>query len=551
MRFLTGEQLAEQVEVLKPRWSNLKYYLELFDEAGKLRPIFRAVMPKSYGCYHARRMCAPEERGCSAEEAAVLERLDAYLFEFREDANHFEQELPSLSPPDFAAPYVRTGSAHEPVNWRDWKVEIDRDERGRPITAPFAISFYGDWQTLRFWALLEGYTYTALMDPRQLDPSAVFRPDFDNNFSGKVRAWTVGDVRILGIVGQLEQGDWLEDLYRVKRIVSWGYRLYHSPEELRWVEGTNMELDPRWDQMLSKVRDAIATSCKPRDTPELLVQQTLRLIELWEHASNGHAVALADAVKQDLYAATHWAELQYNLQFDEFDAKVGRQFQRSPSLAHVLRPTWRHARDVAARYIESSVNRFNSALPVLNLLPDDVSKFITFLDHSGLSAWFVELAELVEQAESDFATQRRFLQLRSLAILFQPIVTALAIAHGNASDQTKVESHDVKTALKAFFADRSDWRRRCWNEIANNWGNVQTLTAAALDARLVAIAALPDRSDFGLAVKNVLRLVAFRHFGAHRFPDDPAPIVRQRAALLDAVVLCPLLYWKVATCLPK
>jgi hypothetical protein len=180
------------------------------------------------------------------------------------------------------------------------------------------------------------------------------------------------------------------------------------------------------------------------------------------------------------------------------------------------------------------VKRFSSALPVLNLLPDDVLKFITFLDQSGLSAWFVELAELVEQTESDFAVERRFLQLRSLAILFQPIVTALAIAHGNASDQAKVQSHEVKTPLKAFFADRSDWRRHFWNQIANNWVNMQMLTAAALDARLAAIAALADTNGIGLAVKSVLWLVALRHFGAHRFPDDPGPIVRHRALLLGA-----------------
>jgi hypothetical protein len=90
-------------------------------------------------------------------------------------------------------------------------------------------SFYGQWQRLKFWALLEAFTFRGLMDPRQLQPAQVFEPGWDRDMRDRLMTWTVGHPRLLRLVEDLEADDWLSKLYFVREILHWGEVRTYEP----------------------------------------------------------------------------------------------------------------------------------------------------------------------------------------------------------------------------------------------------------------------------------------------------------------------------------
>jgi len=232
---------------------------------------------------------------------------------------------------------------------------------------------------------------------------------------------------------------------------------------------------------------------------------------------------------------------------EELDSRVGRKFQNQPTFNHVLRPSWRNARDVAERWLPHFLASFNSTMKPINLVDHDVPAFLNFLDQQQLAVWHLEFAEVVGRTPSDTALDHRFVHLRSLALLVQPVIAALADKFGTQDDESKVRGATTQGPMSAFLATRDDWRKRVWCRVQSRWRLTRTTGGTQLEDRLQTIASLHLAGDYDGTVKTLLTLAALRNFGGHRFSNDPSLLMGHWPQLLNAVVFTPLFYWKVAT----
>lgn len=92
-RFLETKAFAKEVYRRNPRWNSpfwLPGYLEAFDEAGPLRPIFRVFMPQSYATYHEKPHMEPDELGLTQDEARLFRTVDRILFNSQPTAECYE-----------------------------------------------------------------------------------------------------------------------------------------------------------------------------------------------------------------------------------------------------------------------------------------------------------------------------------------------------------------------------------------------------------------------------------------------------------------------------
>lgn len=173
--YLRSDQLVEQIEKLSPRWGGLALprYLEIFDEAGVLRPVFRIRLPEDYAHYMgelSRHVPFPSLTDVRRTELAALH--DALFYAgLVEDPMFID---PTTAVRASLVGFVVRTDQDEAVNWHEWKVKVAQLENGIEILEPIVFSFYGHWQVYRLWALLEAYSFRALLDPRKLHPAQVF-----------------------------------------------------------------------------------------------------------------------------------------------------------------------------------------------------------------------------------------------------------------------------------------------------------------------------------------------------------------------------------------
>lgn len=551
--FLSTDELARGVLELTPRWGNawsLANTIKAFEEAERLRPLFRAFLPPRFKQYHTQKWASPEDLGLTEDETTCFEAIEAALFGFHQDTESFEPKLPWPDPPDVLRPYIRGPAIVKPTTAElTAAVGVEAGSEALATGTPYVLSFYGDWQRLRLWTLIEAYTYIALLDPRKAQPGQIGMSRWENDLQGRVRAWTLGDGRMAALVAELERGGWLADLYQAGRALRWGGQLLEAPETLAWSHGCTLTPEARWEAVRNKVQRALEPAARKwRPQFDEFARRTRQLLELWKRASDAHANALSQLLHDDLETVGSWADFLFGLDLDELDARVGRQCRNDLTLLHVLRPGWRRARDIVDRWLPQFVDPFNQTMSPASLATGDVTRFLEFLDQHQLGVWHMELAEIIRGGPSDTRLDHRFVHLRSLLLLGQPIVAALAERYGNTGDRNSVLGPGTKDPMKAFIAGRSDWRQSLAQSIGARWTDLtQTRGGTRLEDRLAEIMADVNARKIGGAAGALLTFAAVRNFGGHRFSNDPALLVQWWGRMLSAAILTPLFYWKLAT----
>ena len=551
---LRAEDLVRELDELKPFWDgqwSLERYLKAFDESGVLRPVYRVHLPERYAFHLAAKNGLESEVTLEEKEILQFERLDQLLGEWH--GGFGDPEAPDLFdqlPPELTG-MIRRSSADERVLWSDWERVVSYHD-GRPLTRQFVFSFYGEWHRLRFWALLEAYTFRALMDPRTLHPQQVFDPAWDRDTRGRLMTSTVGNPRILRLVELLEADDWLMLLYLIRDVISWGEMRVQEPHLARWAGGEPMTIEDRAASETVRVRERCQLLGKRwlNDRGSFLSRLRL-LVELSSHASEATAARFGSAIEQDLRAAVRWAGFMYGDDFTTLDRDLGPDQRDRRTLGAVLRPTWTAARNVGGRHVPEFVEAFAREVKVLTMDPSESGQFLDFLNAQELSAWQLEFAGLVAelQSPSDTSWDRRFLHIRSMANLVEPVLVALADQYGTPADRLRMKRGDLKDPLKAFLADRTgDWRARLWQIVSENWELANTIDRT-LPERLDEVSAASWEPELTVLARTILTFAVVRNFGSHRFTREAALLVKYQGQLFRAVVWTPLLYWKLATSL--
>jgi hypothetical protein len=364
--------------------------------------------------------------------------------------------------------------------------------------------------------------------------------------------WSTGNPRMLRLVELLEEDDWLERLYRSRSIHTAGQSRMWAPKLHGWREGEDLDLETRakiqTQQVLESCRELGSTWAEDQ---EGFVHRLRYFIELWDLATELKHKRLTQIAEADLHAAARWAYQLFEIPFASLDQCVGGcGGWGKTTLAHVLRPQWRHARTMAERHLPYLADSFNKVIAPVQLDRGDVADFLSFLDANELWSWYVELSHFIGEIDTptDLGWDRRFLHLRSIIILHEAVLVALVDQFGTDEDHKRLQRGSVKYALQAFLSDRPGWRSRVWQSVVAHWDLTQT-TDISIQNRMDEITHLncPNR-EAGI-VQTLLTYAAIRNFGSHRFSRDPDLLSKYHSQLFGAAVFTPLLYWKVATSL--
>ncbi len=554
-RYLSSERFADEMSKLAPPWDgkwSLERYLEAFDESGEFRPQYRVRLPERAVHYQAQRPGLEPLVGLSAEEIAQYEAIEYPLHDVRDSRD--DPESPSVfeAPPPELAPLISRTTSDEVVRWRDWRVRVGGTDE-KPVTRNIVTSFYAQWQRLRFWALIEQYSFRAFLDPRRIHPRDVLFA-WDRDLRDRAMTWTVGDPRLEALTVELERDRWLDRLYRSREVIEWAQLRVHDPALTRWPEGAAMSSEERVVAETRRARERCGALASPwLEQHDAFYGRIRNLLELWHRARKRAAAKLAEMVEEDLLAAVRWAAFAFGISLEELDVAVGTgDPARHITLSDVLEPTRQQARHRAERSLTEFVTAFNETIPTIQLDRDDPKRFLEFLAANELDSWMLEFSAWVGEFEdpTDTALEKRSLHLRSLALLHEQILVTLADLHGTAKDQRKMQARSFKEPLKAFLADRrGDWRALAWQRVSNSYYLTETTAGSSLFARLDEIAALSMDQRVGGTAQTILALAAIRNFGSHRFVRETEQMRAHRSQMMRAVVLTPLFYWKVATTL--
>jgi hypothetical protein len=547
-----SDRFLSMVAELEPPWGgfswSLKRYLEIFDESAALRPLFRVHLPENFAHWSARKQGIETPHIVSEAEAELYAHLQHLLLSVEMSSQ--DPESPSIleQPPSELAERVEIPSNGDAVLWANWKIEVAEYD-GRQLTEPCVVSFYGEWQRLRMWALLEKYSLRLLADPRVFHPQQVFDIDWDKDVRGKILSWSAGSPRLLRIVELLEEDDWLERLYRSRRISRLGQARIWDPRLHGWPEGEELSSERRATIQTERVKESCRTIGGAwLDNQRGFVEKIRLLIELWGHAVEEGTNRLTQVIESDLRAATHWASYLYGFEFKALNETVGACGPwNKTTLEHVLRPEWRRARTAAERALPHFAEGFNQLIHMIHLESNDVEVFLAFLDKHELWSWYVELSQFLGELNepSDLSWDRRFLHMRSLIILNEAILVALADEFGTEDDRKRFQTGKVQDSLKVFLSHREGWRTRVWQCVSGNWHLTRT-HPRSLAQQLEAIGVLEcGGSTTGIA-RTLLAFAAIRNFGSHRFSRDPELLSDYGQQMIRAAVYTPLLYWKVA-----
>jgi hypothetical protein len=551
----TTEEFLRSVDKLRPAWSSTWHkehsYLQTFDEAGILRPLHRVVAPDFLHVFLARRHHLPVE--LPEEYDPIIDQLLAEV-DGRVGRQTNPDTLHPVERPDTElAKYAVAPDSNEAGTWKDWwKTSHYVDDRA--VRYPTAISYYGEWQRIRFVALLESYTFRALLDPREISPRNIWEFDWDRELRGKKLVWSTGSGRVIRIAELLEQDGWLPTLYLTREWRNYAYTLYYHPQLADWPDGEVLSLEERVGVVNQRV-DGRLRELGARwiaDQDDYLGRVRL-LLELWGLAKKHVSEDFADAVRADLVAAVHWAYRLYDCDFRTLAERVGNDaFDRSLSLGAAITPVSDDARTTANFVLPQFVESFNTICPMVALQPSEASAFVDYLEEHELGSWLLEFGILVSEMRkpTDSTLAKRFLHLRSLAILLESLLQALVQERGTAEDAARLAHWNIKQSMKVFLGGRGDWRAVVWECIHANWELTQVRNdefanrlASLTDGNAALCANHPEHTS---VVRCILLQVALRNFGSHRFTNDRDLLEQYFGDLFSSVVYCAFFYWKVA-----
>ncbi len=590
LQFAVDESFAEAVQKLAPEWTwtrdGLLTVLRAFDERGLLRPVLRARLPQTFALYDYQRPFASD-----ADDRPDWAEFNHLRFALTIRRRQFEDpaDLHPVQRDLVLAPYLERGEREQRVDWSAWTERVGERRLPNGVVLPFTRtwvkSLYATWQRLRAWSLLHAYTVRVLLDPRTgQDPWDL---SLDAARLGEnALSWQVGLNRPDSILQQLGADGWLTALYRTRGLVEWAEMRTYEPELMRWPEGVTMSLDARWRME----RDRLATRCRrladawlsvAADSskwpgastatdgvlPERFRERVRGMLEVWRWAQQHDHAKFAEALSEDLAAASTWAIFAYDTTLTRVDSEVGQLHDNEETtLLSVLRPTRTRASRRVKNLLPYIVDQYNNHIAQPKLSESDASVYLELLDQNELWAWTMELADWfdVEKGPGDVVRDRHFLHLRSLALLTEPILSLLADSYGTPSDKACVGTGTVEGPLKVFLADRADWRRDLWEAVKGHRHLTRTNESAIhkappppwtqgtsanerFSACVDAIQALTLKLELEGAAKQILTLWTMRNFGAHKFTRDAGLMNKYSGVIAGAVLFAPLFYWKIAT----
>lgn len=552
---LRSDLFLKEVQALVPPWRggfwSLERYLRAFDESGTLRPIYRVTYPEDYAVWVAKKDGLEIDRSFSASDDERFLHWQSLISQSSDSSD--DPEAPALAdpPPEFA-PFVHRVAADDRVVWSELDVIVVMLD-GNPVKRERSFAYYGAWQRYRCWALLEHYTFKALLDPRRAHPKDIFEAEWDGDLKGRMLTWTAGEPRCLKVIESLESDEWLQRLYLAREIFEQAQWRVLEPSWRGWSEGEALTIEERavHETNRSRERSQVVGAAWLTARPHF-VERLRLLLELWFETSRHGAQNFSGAIKEDLFAGVRWANQLYGVDSEQLDAEIRVGWRNiKTGLLAVLRPSWWHARKVTqhqlARFLESA----NEHLTPLSFDKGDIELFQTFLESEQLWSWNMEFSQLIDELTlpSDLTIERRFLHLRSLALLNEPVLRVLANRFGTPEDQRKFSRGSVMEAMKVFLTERNDWRSGLWEHIRINWEAGTQTRSGTLQDRLNEIEAFAFPTSIGKVTKTILTLGAVRNFGSHQMTQDAELWRTHRQAMIRGVVLTPLFYWKIATTL--
>lgn len=549
----SSERFAQAVEALEYEWGSGRWAvirtLEAWDECALLRPRFRVVLPMSYAHYRAQLEHRTPIQNVSAEDQTIYAEIDWLL---TAGDSSVDPEAPTVldDPPPILGPFVRRSATDEKVNWDAWRTAIGT-ANGRPAYKEHVLCYYATSQRLRAYALLESYTVRAQLDPRQIRPGAIVSGGWDKSLAGRILAWTVGSGRELAVVDQLEREGWLEALYLVREVIDWARLRVQAPKSYAWAEGIALTPEERSTHEQQRVEERCGALAN-RWSRQEFYGSLRNLLELWSFATENCTTQFQETVRSDVDTAVEWAGFAFRVSRDELQAAVGTVgHARRHTIFDAVYPAWYGDRRTALMYLPDFVDAFNETIANVRLARNDIDDFLTFLDDHKLWAWYVEFAAVAREHAhpTDIASVQRFLRLRSAAIMTEEILVALADSYGTIADRKRARTRGAWDPMKVFLATRRDWRARVWQAVAERSKLVRRVTQESLSNCLDEIAALkPGTTDDGV-VRLILAHVTVRNFGSHHLGRENFHLDPHGGAKIRAVVLTPLLYWKIATTL--
>jgi hypothetical protein len=587
--YCDDDAFADALLKLKPEWgtqrSDITATLRKFDDAGLLRPKFRWLLPTSYAHFEAQRAGIETGVILTQEEREEAEWLRDAHREFRRHFDDPIQPHPLRINPN-TANRLTAGDSELVAPWSDWELEVSSYEIApgvrRPIQRPIVRSLYAPWQRFRAWTLLETYTLRVLLDPRAINIEEIYRPQWDQNLKGRSLWRRSGSGRPGKILDSLEAAGWLTAVYRVRSFIDWAEKRTHEPSMVRWDAGLALSVDERWKSERSRLQRRCLAIAEPWcDTlaeapgalgqttmgvlPSAFRQRMMEMVELWRWATDAGQLRLATALHDDVRTVTEWALFAFNTTFEEVNRSVGSINEpEETNLEAVLRPDRARATRIVRQHMSYLFESYNKHIAQPKFTHSDGWDFLDYLERNELWAWTSDLAAYltVDERTADSNRDQRFLYLRSLALFCEPILMSLADQFGTDADRAKMHSGTVKGPLKAFLADRRDWRHEVWQAVSLNYATTETrgggtdtapqarghaAVGELLTEKLDAIEALVLPAEVAGAAKQILALAAMRNFGAHRFSRDARMLHEYGGHIAGAAIFCPMFYWKIAT----
>ena len=430
----------------------------------------------------------------------------------------------------------------------EWQIPVTLAD-GHSSDWPCAFSFYSPRQVLRLWVLIDSWTWELLIDPMDRGTSPPSAWDLDPRTGVPALQW-IGGGRFLGFADRLEQDGWLDQLEAAESARHWFDARVHSPEWARWDAGMSMPFEERVAIQRPLLTDRYRRYGRRwRDESDQFRQYVRDLWEFYLCAERERLTEVTAHLRKRLDGAVLWMMGMYGINFDQVCERVGPGPLLDHTLPQIFRPAWYRTVEWARIHMQPYIPGFNEVMQLSTITKDDVEAFVQYLDDNGLAVWCSEFAALNEEYSrpTDLTWDHRIRAIASLASLCEPILLSLVDRYGLQSDRNQLSARGNKARFLAFLRGRPDAMDRLAELIDDRWVEFTQTTETSLPQVLAEIDDAAFPAEIAGPARVIFRLGAIRNFGSHRFDADPEWLSRYQNSLAQAVVLCPLLYWKLAT----
>ncbi len=537
---------------LKPRLcdstSTCKEVLEVFEAAGLVRPRVRVVVPTHFARCRAVQCRQQIRDELQEDEIREFNEISPFLTQLACTTDDPEQHSPLEEVPESVAKYVSCDPAPAPEDRAGWEVQVPL-ANGSIFYHPCVFSYYAPWQVLHFWVLIDSWTWEVMLAPAVGSDTPPNSSQVSPVNGLPALRWRAGG-RFFRLMKRMEQDGWFQNLLAAEAARKWHDLRVYAPEPTTWAAGVPMSFEERVaiQQPLLLGRYRTYGSAWAED----LARFAQRVADLWEFCLLAQEERLDEVVayvSARLHGAVRWMMGLYAMNFDQVCATVRPAPRLDRKLSQILRPAWYRTVVSARTYLQAYVDGFNEIMRPTVITKEDVATFVTYLDTNGLAIWCSEFTAMNDEygQPTDLTWDHRIRAIASLASLCEPILLSLVERPGVSGGREKRSGLDNKTRIVAFLRGRAGAEDGLADLIDAKWAHLTQTTRKSLAQVLTEIEAANLPANIAGPAKVIFRVGAIRNFGSHRFDADPEWFSEHQHRLAQAVVLCPLLYWKLAT----